>query len=97
MNWKSKHINLGIIAPETKHILTYQALEELDVKDIIVSCGCMNAKYDEETRKVTLTYVSAGIPVHLRGEGKYDTHKTLTVRYRSETQDVLSFSATVKK
>lgn len=96
MKWKSKHISLGAIDPRTKHIIKFQAEEVLDIKEIITSCGCINPKYDPETMQLTLSYVSADIPIHLRGTGTYDTHKSVTVKYNNGEQDILSFSVTVR-
>lgn len=96
MKWESKHISLGTVAPKTKHIIKFKAQEVLDIKDIIVSCGCITPKYDVETKELTVSYVTADIPVHLRNIGAYDTHKNVTVKYNNGEQDILSFSVAVR-
>lgn len=95
MNWQNKHINLGVIKAHSKKVLTFVADGELNnVSSMVSSCGCSSPKQVDNT--IVVTYTPGSVPFHLQAKGEYKTTKNITVYYIDGTQDVLSFTATVK-
>lgn len=96
MNWKSKHYNLGEIKVGIKKEIIFTPTEDLkEINNMTSSCGCSLPKLIGNT--IVVIYTPGSIPTHLISIGKYDTTKTITINYKDNSQDILSFSATIKK
>lgn len=95
MNWKTKHINLGVIKAHLKKEIIF--VPEGNINDIVSmtsSCGCSVPKKIDG--KVVVVYTPTSVPFHLQSKGEYKTTKNITVNYKDGTKDILSFTAIVK-
>lgn len=96
MTWQKTHINLGTIQQDKIKKITFVATENLnDIKHINSSCGC--ATPIMQNNLIIINYIPNYIPSHLLHVGMYTTKKTITIIYKDDTIDLLSFSATVIK
>ena len=97
MKWEKTVIDLGNITTEKKQIITFQALEDIDVKEMISSCGCSKPVFIKSKNQIIVTYTPGKIPMHLRHVGFYISIKSVIVRYQDGTQDILKFKATINE
>lgn len=95
MNWEKKHINLGVIKAHSKKELTFVPLGELNnISSMVSTCGCSSPK--QIGNNIVVTYTPGAVPFHLQAKGEYVTTKKITIIYTDGTQDILTFTATVK-
>lgn len=97
MNWQQKTLRLGTIKSGVKQTINFYSNEELDIVNIVASCGCTTPKYIKEEKRLEVIYNPGSIPMHLRHTGTFSTTKTITVSYIDGTKDVLTFSAIIVK
>ena len=97
MNWQQKTLRLGTIKSGVKQTINFYSNEELDIVNIVASCGCTTPKYIKEKKRLEVIYNPGSIPIHLRTTGRFTTTKTITVHYIDGTKDVLSFTAIITK
>lgn len=97
MNWESNHINIGTVISNTKIEVTFLQLPPYNtkIKSINTSCGCSVAKFSSETNELKVLYTPDKVPIHLKESGYYISKKTITITYRDNSEDKLSFSARV--
>lgn len=98
--WKEKEKDLGTVKVGQKQTLEFEYRGVLKVRNIVVSCGCLNANYIQATPDLGYCLVQFNpkpIPKHLVKMGKdfYNTNKLITLYTDKGTQEV-SFKATVK-
>lgn len=95
MNWTNKNIDLGEIKQNVEKIITFYSEKELDINEIIVSCGCIKEKYDKKKKTLTIKYTPVKIPIHKNNDNHYFTNKTITVIYKDGSRETLNFKAKI--
>jgi hypothetical protein len=100
MSWTKTHIDLGIIKPQTTHVLQFkwegEVPEDLVVKSLIASCGCTTPVFSKAAGVLEATYKSGAIPNHLKAEGQYTTKKKVVMN-TNHGEFTLSFGALIKQ
>lgn len=94
MKWESKNIKLGQIKAGKKVEVVFKALEPLNIDYMSSSCGCSSPKQVDD--KIIVTYTPGYVPIHLQHLGQYKTKKKITIYYKDNTSEVLSFSSIIK-
>jgi len=106
MIWTETYKSLGVIPEGKKMNMVYKMVSSSktvkrtpDGKGFLItaSCGCTVAAFNEKSGTLNVEYVPSKVPVHLvqAGQNRYTTTKYITVKYTDDTEDKLSFSATV--
>jgi len=96
MNWEQIKINIGEQRVGKKKVITFKPLGELkEIASMVSSCGCSTPK--QVGNNIEVSYTPGSIPYHLVQQGFYTTTKKITITYKDNSKDVLSFTATVKK
>ncbi len=96
--WKTKSKNLGNLTVGRKQIIKFYAEEELqEIISLSSSCGCSKPNYDKKTRILNVAYKPKSIPQQRKHLGFYKTTKSITIKYKDGSTDILSFSAIINK
>ena len=95
LDWKSSFIDLGTILEKVTVTVGFEALRDLEIKNVQASCECSKPLYDSKNKRVLVNYTPYGVPVHLKHQGYYNSTQTITVNYKDGTTDSLSFTAKV--
>jgi len=96
--FKTKIIDLGDVYVGKKYIVIFNVIKKLPpIYSIVSSCGCSKPSYNESKKQIVVNYTPNKIPNHLREQGWYETTKSITVKYRDGSEDILRFKSTVKK
>jgi len=99
--WKEKIIDLGeIVAGKDANyeiIFEWMGEGEMPVREIKSSCTCSKSEVSYDDKSIKVEYKPKEFPIHLRRDGRnfFFTQKTITVTYKDNTIDVLSFKAKV--
>lgn len=100
-NWERKKIDLGIIKERTKVQFVYKANKSLDIVKIKAGCsGCVKVgNFDKDKLELPVTYTANSIPAHFLQQGKVeqDITKSVLVKYKDNTEEVLLFTAKIKR
>ena len=95
-NWVSEHINIGALRVGVKKEVIFKTLkEDLKIDSMKSSCKCSKPKYDKEKKTLSVTFTPGTIPQHLMHKGAYTTKKSISIRYKNGSEDIISFKATV--
>jgi hypothetical protein len=100
MEWEQTEISLGVVRPKIKKEVIFQAIGDFkEIKNMSSSCGCSEPSWDKPSKKLTVSYNPANIPLHLTQQNKteYKTKKSITLYYDDGTNQTLTFTATVRK
>jgi hypothetical protein len=89
MNWKQDSLNLNRVKSKSKHIVYFESNEILEVESIEVSCGCTDAKYHPELKKLKVTITIPEIPIHLKSLRQMEIVKFITVHLKDGKYNTL--------
>lgn len=95
MNWISKHLDIGEVKINKEVTIEFKFDGDAKpIKNLNSSCGCSIPYYDEVNKLVRVKFTPGAIPVHLKKFQDFYviSNKTVTIRYKDGSQDVLSFS-----
>lgn len=95
-NWRVRDLHIGEVTEKEKVKIEFESTKELDIEEIHASCGCTNATYHKEEKKLKVNFTPNKIPHHIRPQGYQNTSKLITIRYEDGGVEVLSFGATIK-
>lgn len=98
------HQELGEIKVGVKQTIRFEIPKSLAIRDVnlATSCGCTGAKYvnSEQERYIAVSYTPSPVPHHLKGQGFYETFKSVTAllhMINGPTEELkLTFQATIK-
>lgn len=96
MNWVNTNVNLGNVKENSFHVFNFLSTKDLEIKNIIVSCSSCTKLKGYKNKKLTVKYTAGKIPYHLTDKKQY-VSKTITITYKDETTDVLTFNAVIRK
>ncbi len=89
--WQSKSVQLGNVKRNTSRKIEFKALPSMPgIKNIITTCGCTKAKYDIDTRTLSVVYNAGEIPRQV--EGNQTILKNIILHYSDGQQDTLQIS-----
>lgn len=97
--WQNKNLILGRIKENTERVFTFN-VEEGDtksIKNVKPGCGgCTTIKSVGENA-ILVSFKPGSFPFHLKQEGKtaYKTSKSITVYYKDDTTETLTFHSDV--
>lgn len=96
MNWKETTIDLGEV--KKKSLISVEFIGRKLIKEIVgirASCGCTTPIYDEDEKKLKVSFKTGVIPFHLRKQGFYLANKKITITYQDGTFEELFIKAKV--
>lgn len=92
-HWVSYEANIGNIRIHKKVVVNFQALPGVPkIIDFVAQCGCTKVNYDENSKKLAVTYKAGNIPKHI--SGNQPIAKKITVIYENEETEVLLIKGT---
>ncbi len=93
MKWDSVEKELGIVKPNTKHVIRFQINQEISGRpNIQTSCVCSNASYKNKILKVTIKIKE--LP---KGIYKRKARTWVQVTFKNKKTDKLFISYTLKR
>lgn len=96
MNWERKHINTEeLIVGKKKQIIFIPIGEIPLISNISSSCGCSRPKLIDNT--IVVNFTPESVPQHMQKLGYYKSTKKITITYKDNTQDKLSFTSIIRK
>ena len=96
--FKETKKDLGTLAPNQNVQVEFQYEGDLNVKNIFTTCGCTEAKWDEEKKLVKVTYRTQPIPEHIKLQNKNNYIATKQIKVVTENEEIkLSFTALIKE
>lgn len=96
MKWEQTFKELGNSYVGIKQEIEFVPIGEIpEINYMSSSCGCSVPKLIDN--KIVVTFTPGSIPMHLKQFGMYKTSKKITITYKDNNQDILSFSTIIKK
>lgn len=95
MNWKALVIDLGRVEQRARIKFKYTSIGILDIVKLTPGCGGCTTISGYKEGTLSVVYKVDTIPKHLSGKD-YKVRKSIILTYKDGTQEVLTFTATIK-
>lgn len=95
MKWEQTYQKIDSVVGKKQEIEFIPDGEIPEIAFMSSSCGCSKPRLEDN--KIIATFTPGSIPMHLKQYGMYKTTKKITITYKDNSQDLLSFTAIIKR